>query len=116
MKNLETELRYRFYDRSLPFTIGDEEIRNENGDVIGMLSHGETLHDYALTIDTLATIKPCFRQFDKLVTDISPSFIQLDDDFDTMSFDIRDSEHIQITYEALNRRCVLFRSGFTCTR
>lgn len=106
MKNLETELRYRFYDRSLPFIIGNSEIRNENGDVIGMIGHGETLHDYALTIDTLATIKPCFEQFDKLVTDISPSFIQLGGDNDTMSFDIRDSEHIQITYEALNRRCV----------
>lgn len=106
MKNLETELRYRFYDRSLPFIIGDEEIRNENGDVIGMISNGATLHDYALTIDTLATIKPCFEQFDKLVTDISPSFIQLEDDNDTMSFDIRDSEHIQITYEVLNRRRV----------
>lgn len=106
MENLETELRYRFYDRSLPFTIGDGEIQNNDGDTVGIISHGETLHDYALTVDTLATIKPCFRGFDKLVTDISPSFIQLDDDFDTMSFDIRDSEHIQITYEALNRRCV----------
>ena len=107
MKNLETELRYRFYDRSLPFIIGNSEIRNENGDVIGMIGHGETLHDYALTIDTLATIKPCFEQFDKLVTDISSSFIQLEDDNNgTMSFDIRDSEHIQITYEVLDRRRV----------
>lgn len=112
MENLETELRYRFYDRSLPFTVRNDEIQNDNGDVIGMISHGETLHDYALTIDTLATIKPCFRKFDKLVRDISPSFIQLEDGNDTMLFDIRDSEHIQVTYEALNRRCVeMFREN-----
>lgn len=112
MENLETELRYRFYDRSLPFAVRNDEIQNDDGDAIGMISHGETLHDYALTIDTLATIKPCFREFDKLVTDISPSFIQLEDGNDTMLFDIRDSEHIQVTYEALNRRRVeMFREN-----
>lgn len=112
MENLETELRYRFYDRSLPFTIGNGEIQNDDGDVIGMINHGETLHDYALAIDTLATIKPCFKEFDKLVTEISPSFIQLEDGNDTMSFDIIDSEHIQVTHEAFNRRCVeMFREN-----
>ena len=94
MENLETELRYRFYDRALPFTIGNGEIRNEFGDVLGILQDGETIYDYMPVIDTLATIKPCFEQFNKLVTDISPSFIQLTDDQNTLSFDIRDSEHI----------------------
>ena len=91
MENLETELRYRFYDRALPFTIGNGEIRNEFGDVLGILQDGETIYDYMPVIDTLATIKPCFEQFNKLVTDISPSFIQLTDDQNTLSFDIRDS-------------------------
>ena len=112
MENLETELRYRFYDRSLPFTIGNGEIQNDDGDVIGMINHGETLHDYALVIGTLATIKPCFKEFDKLVKEISPLFIQLEDGNDTMSFDIRDSEHIHVTYESFNRRCVeMFREN-----
>lgn len=112
MENLETELRYRFYDRSLPFTVGNGEIQNDDGDTIGIISHNETLHDYAPAINTLATIKPCFKEFDKLVTEISPSFIQLEDGNDTMSFDIRDSEHIQVTYEAFNRRCVeMFREN-----
>jgi len=40
MENLETELRYRFYDRALPFTIGNGEIRNESGDVLGIHAGG----------------------------------------------------------------------------
>lgn len=102
MENLETELRYRFYDRALPFTIGNGEIRNEFGDVLGILQDGETIYDYMLVVDTLATIKPCFEQFNKLVTDISPSFIQLTDDQNTLSFDIRDSEHIQVVDDMTN--------------
>lgn len=106
MENLETELRYRFYDRALPFTIGNGEIRNEFGDVLGILQDGETIYDYMPVIDTLATIKPCFEQFNKLVTDISPSFIQLTDDQNTLSFDIRDSEHIQVIDDMTNSRKV----------
>lgn len=112
MENLETELRYRFYDRSLPFTIESGEIRNEFGDIIGALKDGEIVHDYALTVDTLATIKPCFQQFDKLVTEISPSFIQLKGDNNTVSFDIRDGEHIHVIDEIVNsRRVEMFKEN-----
>lgn len=104
MGNLETELRYRFYDRSLPFTVRNDEIRNDFDRVVGVIKDGETIRDYAMVIDTLATLKPCFRQFDTLVSRVEPTFIELGDGDSIFKFDIKDSGHIKVTNEVTNRR------------
>ena len=64
---------YNFYDKSLPFTIGNDEIRNEFGDVVGALQDGETVHDawsIAMVQKDSMRFHMSMRPFDYLTSEV----------------------------------------------